>query len=169
MANPYKRYCNVNGVDRTVENDQCNSSLHHNNISHPVWTDKKYVNPMHLVNNGAQVQYRSLAENRPAQSVQVVIPSPYREAGRTNAKSTPPVRDFAPASASPPFDYHLLLLSLAEDYFAAAHGAGSMLALVRRQSDILEYQKLVATGLSCLEASLKVFLMQHKLKPRLND
>lgn len=61
-----------------------------------------------------------------------------------------------PASATPPLDYQLLLLSLAEDYFAAAHGQGSMVALARREVEMEQYYKLIATGLGCLEAVLKV-------------
>ena len=61
-----------------------------------------------------------------------------------------------PANATPPLDYQLLLLSLAEDYFAAAHGQGSMIALARREVEMEKYYKLIATGLGCLEAVLKV-------------
>lgn len=60
------------------------------------------------------------------------------------------------ASATPPVDYQLLLLSLAEDYFAAAHGQGSMVALARREVEMEKYYKLIATGLGCLETVLKV-------------
>lgn len=62
----------------------------------------------------------------------------------------------APGNATPPLDYQLLLLSLAEDYFAAAHGQGSMVALARREVEMEKYYKLIATGLGCLEAVLKV-------------
>lgn len=61
-----------------------------------------------------------------------------------------------PGNATPPLDYQLLLLSLAEDYFAAAHGQGSVVALARREGELEKYYKLIATGLGCLEAVLKV-------------
>ncbi len=60
------------------------------------------------------------------------------------------------AKAAPPLDYQLLLISLAEDYFAAAHSEGSMVALLRREMEFQRYYKLIATGLGCLEAVLKV-------------
>lgn len=60
------------------------------------------------------------------------------------------------ASATLPLDYQLLLLSLAEGYFAAAHGQGSMVALAQREVEMEKYYKLIATGLGCLEAVLKV-------------
>ena len=53
-----------------------------------------------------------------------------------------------------PVDYQLLLLSLAEEYLAAAHGMGSMAALAQRETDRHEYYKLIATGLGCMEAVL---------------
>lgn len=62
-----------------------------------------------------------------------------------------------PSHPEPPLDYQILLLSLAEEYFAAAYGCGSMADIVRRERDIQEYYKLIATGLGCLEAVLKHF------------
>ena len=58
---------------------------------------------------------------------------------------------------TPPLDYELLLLSMAEEYFAAAYGYGSMAAVVQREADVQEYYKLIATGLGCLEVVLSHF------------
>lgn len=60
--------------------------------------------------------------------------------------------------SEPPLDYQVLLLSLAEDYFNAAHGQGSLVALAQRGMEMESYYKLVATGLGCLETVLKVGL-----------
>lgn len=62
----------------------------------------------------------------------------------------------AAQSPTPPLDYQLLLISLAEEYFAAAYSGGSLAALVRRETEMQSYYKLIATGLGCLEAVLKV-------------
>jgi hypothetical protein len=56
----------------------------------------------------------------------------------------------------PPVDYQVLLLSLADEYLNAAHNFGTKAALATREADVEEYYKLVATGLGCLEAVLKV-------------
>lgn len=56
----------------------------------------------------------------------------------------------------PPVDYQVLLLSLADEYLNAAHRHGTKMALATSQADVEEYYKLVATGLGCLEAVLKV-------------
>ncbi|KAL9116534.1 MAG: hypothetical protein Q9187_006939 [Circinaria calcarea] len=69
-----------------------------------------------------------------------------------------------PEITYPPIDYQLLLLSLAEDYLAAAHGGGSIVALLQREGQLDEYYKLVSTGLGCLEAVLKNFRMQPNLE-----
>ena len=61
------------------------------------------------------------------------------------------------SSVEPPLDYQLLLLSLAEEYFAAAYGCGSMVATVQREVGTQEYYKLIATGLGCLEVALSRF------------
>lgn len=55
-----------------------------------------------------------------------------------------------------PVDYQVLLLALADEYLNAAHRHGTKMALATSQADIDEYYKLVATGLGCLEAVLKV-------------
>lgn len=59
-------------------------------------------------------------------------------------------------SNTPPVDYQVLLLSLADEYLNAAHRHGTMTALTTHQGDVEEYYKLIATGLGCLEAVLKV-------------
>jgi hypothetical protein len=64
-----------------------------------------------------------------------------------------------PLEQHPPIDYQLLLLSLAEDYFEAAHGGGALVALVMRNELLNRYHRLIATGLGCLEAVLKVHPM----------
>ena len=65
-----------------------------------------------------------------------------------------------PPYQTPPLDYQLLLLSLAEEYFAAAYGYGSMANIARRETEMESYYKMMATGLGCLEAVLKHFKMQ---------
>ena len=61
-----------------------------------------------------------------------------------------------PKPSEPPLDYQVLLLSLAEEYFNAAHGQGSLVALAQRGMEMDNYHKLVASGLGCLETVLKV-------------
>ena len=59
----------------------------------------------------------------------------------------------------PPLDYQLLLLSLAEEYFAAAYGHGSITDILHRENEMQNYYKLIATGLGCLEAVLKRYTL----------
>lgn len=56
----------------------------------------------------------------------------------------------------PSVDYQVLLLSLADEYLNAAHSHGTTVASLRKDNDVEEYYKLLATGLGCLEAVLKV-------------
>lgn len=113
--------------------------------------------------------------------VAVVIPSPSQPSAQTqrrksmpmmaphpkqNFQAIPSTKSSVPTtlpSQQPPVDYQLLLLSLAEDYLAAAHGQGSSKALVDWAIDMQQYYKLVATGLSCLEVVLK----RSKLQPQM--
>jgi hypothetical protein len=59
----------------------------------------------------------------------------------------------------------MLLVALAEEYFASAHSIGPPLARKMREDLVGDYHKLVATGLGCLEASLKP--THIRLAPRL--
>lgn len=75
--------------------------------------------------------------------------------------SKPPPATLAhDASLIPPVDYQMLLISLADEYFTAAHARGPVTALAQQQAEIHTYYKLVATGLGCLEAVLKHFRLQ---------
>ena len=69
-------------------------------------------------------------------------------------------QSMSPAHQTPPIDYQLLLLSLAEEYFAAAYGLGSIADISRREAKMQSYYKMMATGLGCLEAVLKHCKMQ---------
>lgn len=68
-------------------------------------------------------------------------------------------------SAKPPVDYQVLLLSLADEYLNAAHARGTIVSLATRETDVEEYYKLVATGLGCLEAVLKVSELLYQEMP----
>lgn len=59
-------------------------------------------------------------------------------------------------SSIPSVDYQSLLLSLAEEYFTAAHSGELSDAIQRGETESQAYYKLIATGLGCLEALLKV-------------
>jgi hypothetical protein len=63
-------------------------------------------------------------------------------------------------SDEPPLDYQPLLLSLADEYLAAAHSHGMLVALSRREVSADQYYKLVATGLGCIESVLLNWRLQ---------
>jgi hypothetical protein len=63
-------------------------------------------------------------------------------------------------SDEPPLDYQLLLLSLADEYLAAAHGHGMRVALAKREASADQYYKLVAAGLGCIESVLQNWRLQ---------
>ena len=124
--------------------------------NHPIHMDMKYINPMQLNKDASPSRYQSSVISRPSQSVQVVIPSPNPRNESISTNPLPHTQGFPPVTVPPHLDYQLLLISLADDYIAAAHRAGAIVALHQREVDVLEYQKLVIAGLTCLEASLKV-------------
>lgn len=52
-----------------------------------------------------------------------------------------------------------MLLSAADEYIAAARGMGSLIVRDRKDADLRQYYKLMATAMGCMEAVLKDFSM----------
>ena len=107
----------------------------------------------HLISQ-PQSQQRACAVAIPAPST----PNPSLLAHASNGY--PGSHNMPPAQYQTPLDYQLLLLSLAEEYFKAAHEYGSMADIGSREDEMQSYYKMMATGLGCLEAVLKHFKMQ---------
>jgi len=57
----------------------------------------------------------------------------------------------------------ILLVSLAEEYFKAAHELAPAAALSMSNNEVEAYERLIATGLACLDTALK----NVRLPPRL--
>jgi hypothetical protein len=53
-------------------------------------------------------------------------------------------------------DYDMLLISLSDEYIAAAHKLGPKVAVLEKEGDVEAYNGLIAAGLGCLEAALRV-------------
>lgn len=103
----------------------------------------------------SQTQQRAYAVAIPPSSVPASPLSAHARNGYPISQTMPPT-----PYQTPPLDYQLLLLSLAEEYFAAAYGYGSMADIARRETEMRSYYKMMATGLGCLEAVLKHFKLQ---------
>ncbi|KAL5319804.1 hypothetical protein ACEPPN_012862 [Leptodophora sp. 'Broadleaf-Isolate-01'] len=69
----------------------------------------------------------------------------------------------AAASSDPIHDKAMLLISLAEEYFESAHNLAPSVVFSMTDADVHAYEKLVATGLGCLDTALK----NVRLPPRL--
>jgi len=93
-----------------------------------------------------------------AQMMRAAPPTP--NSAVTNGFAYPAANTVPAAMAEAPIDYHLLVISMAEGYFAAAFGNGSAQELTKREVQTDVYYKLIATGLGCLEVALRVFLLR---------
>ena len=102
----------------------------------------------------SQTQQRAYAVAIPVPSASAAPLAAQGSNGYLGSQNMPP-----PRYQTPPLDYQLLLLSLAEEYFAAAYGYGSMADIARRDSEMQSYYQMMATGLGCLEAVLTHFKM----------
>jgi hypothetical protein len=54
-----------------------------------------------------------------------------------------------------PLDRPLLLMSLAEEFFSAAHDLAPAVSLSRTSENVEVYEKLISTGLGCLDTALR--------------
>ncbi|KAL4941424.1 hypothetical protein BDV06DRAFT_212640 [Aspergillus oleicola] len=103
--------------------------------------------------------------------VQVLIPTPSPDVQQKiqrplSKKQTQkqPAQQPAQKPAKPGIDYQVLLLAMADEYLNAAHSHGTQVALLRREMELEEYYRLVATGLGCLEAVLKNWRLQPRVE-----
>ena len=89
-------------------------------------------------------------------------PQPYTAATQSHHESQVQQK---PTPLTPDFsvEYQLLLVSMAEEYFTAAHSRGSMANILSLDDDCEEYYKLLSLGLSCLEGLLR----RYKLSPEM--
>ncbi|KAF2146126.1 uncharacterized protein K452DRAFT_219688 [Aplosporella prunicola CBS 121167] len=82
-------------------------------------------------------------------------------------RQTPTVEVRIPQPAPASLDHTQLLLSLADEYIAAAHSIGSRVALARPEAEEDKYYKLMATGLGCMESVLKNFRLHPRMEATL--
>ncbi|KUJ19983.1 uncharacterized protein LY89DRAFT_467811 [Mollisia scopiformis] len=132
------------------------------------------VNPMYTSNgyqmptSQAQVQQpqyispAQLQQQAPARAQHYQHPSQL-----SNSRPTPnSLSKYTPIPPTPstdsPLDTAMLLVSLAEEYFVAAHELAPAAALSMTSTNVDVYQKLIATGLGCLDTALK----RVRLAPR---
>ncbi|KAI4150214.1 MAG: hypothetical protein LQ341_001147, partial [Variospora aurantia] len=95
---------------------------------------------------------------------------PTHSTQRSTSTPTPvprPIASAHPVPQSYPIDYQLLLLSLAEDYLATAHGQAFDANFKDRENSLQLYYKLVAAGLACMEAVMKRFKLQPQMEANL--
>jgi hypothetical protein len=95
--------------------------------------------------------------------VEIPLPQPQHKIHRpssgqasSSSSNVPTVKKEESRPPEPVVEYDLVLLSLAEEYINAAHSIGPTVALYRRSEDMEKYYQLVAMGMSCMEAVLKV-------------
>ncbi|KAL4780540.1 cohesin loading factor-domain-containing protein [Aspergillus varians] len=104
--------------------------------------------------------------------VQVLIPAPspevqqkiQRPPSKKQTQKQPTQQPAQKKPAKPGIDYQVLLLAMADEYLNTAHSHGTTLALLRREMELEEYYRLVATGLGCLEAVLKNWRLQPRVE-----
>ena len=114
-----------------------------------------YYPPQNFQNQ--YIQPSQIFQQPPAQMGQ------YHSTGRQNSapSATNGMRVASSPSTSSP-DTTSLLLPLAEEYFEAAHALGPAISISMESNHVDVYQKLIATGLGCLDTALR----KGKLSPR---
>ncbi|KAH5336467.1 hypothetical protein HBI23_048150 [Parastagonospora nodorum] len=97
---------------------------------------------------------------KPKGHPQVVIP-------RSSNHHLTPTRHAQPPPKALPADLSVMLLSAADEYIAAARGMGTRVVRSRREADVLQYHKLMATGLGCMDTVLRDFHLLPRDEARL--
>ena len=121
-----------------------------------------------------QAQFQLPQYLNPAQLQQYPLPQPYLPPQQQQVQQTiEPQRISAPMpkssahinlpkTAESEIDRPLLLISLAEEYFDAAHKLAPSVSLSMTEPNVEAYEQLIATGLGCLDTALK----KVRLSPR---
>ncbi|KAI9646602.1 hypothetical protein NHQ30_004597 [Ciborinia camelliae] len=65
-----------------------------------------------------------------------------------------------------PLDYPLLMVSLAEEYFGAAHELAPAVAVAMTEENVHEYHKLITVGLECLTIALKQLKLPARMEAK---
>lgn len=94
---------------------------------------------------------------------QPAAPSPMHPQSQTYRSFPQERTDTPPKPKAAPIDAYDLLPSLAEEYLTGAYQLGFAAAQRADAATVKQYQKLVATGLSCLEAAI----ISGKFEPRM--
>jgi hypothetical protein len=135
----------------------------HQKPSTPIATSKRsqpapspvtYATPQIMIPAPSPMTQANMQSQTPKKQIQAQQNEEKRQSIQLSAEK--PEKPTPAKSTKPPVDYQVLLLSLADEYLNAAHSRGTTTSLAGRESDVEEYYKLVATGLGCLEAVLKV-------------
>lgn len=91
---------------------------------------------------------------------QVVIP-------RSSTHQLTPTKHAHPPPKALPADLSVMLLSAADEYIAAARGMGALVAREKREADVRQYYKLMATGLGCMDTVLRDFSLMPRDEAKL--
>lgn len=68
-----------------------------------------------------------------------------------------PTKQAHPPPKALPADLSVMLLTAADEYVAAARGMGALVVREKREVDLRQYQKLMATGMGCMDTVLRDF------------
>ncbi|KAF2179111.1 hypothetical protein K469DRAFT_674812 [Zopfia rhizophila CBS 207.26] len=106
------------------------------------------------------VEQQATSQQRSHPQVIIKRSTPQSLSAPTKAQHAPPARAL-------PVDQSVLLLSMADEYVAAARGMGPLAAMAQREADLNRYYKLMATGLGCMETILKRFNLAPRKEAQL--
>jgi Cohesin loading factor len=124
------------------------------------FSDQPSINPMQA---SLPVQPPTIHPQfiNPAQLFQQAIPqyqsySPASFHRQVPAPASNTLIKMSPANhPSPQLDRPALLMSLAEEYFDAAHSLAPSVSVAMTDTNVETYEKLISTGLACLDTAMK--------------
>jgi hypothetical protein len=119
--------------------------------SGPPQAQAQFQPPQYL--NPADLQQRPPPQPYPSQQQQYI-----QQTSQTQRLSNPTFENSARMAPTKPAESEInrpmLLISLAEEYFNAAHELAPFVAMCMNEENIEAYEQLIATGLGCLDTAL---------------
>ena len=147
-------YWNQNGhMQHGITPGHSNNGYYAQAPAQPQYQQPQYQQPQYI-SPAALLQQQAPPQPRPSQQYQHIP-----ETSSGSRKLSTPIKDTSRMAPAPPVNTQLemdrLLISLAEEYFEAAHKLAPAVSPSMTAADVDSYSQLIATGLGCLDAALK--------------
>ncbi|KAF2024714.1 hypothetical protein EK21DRAFT_78057 [Setomelanomma holmii] len=125
--------------------------------------------PVQRTSNAGIGQMDGSQDNRRYSAQPTPAPPTSKQVHRSQShqENGPRPQQRTPSTPALPADLSVMLLSAADEYIAAARGMGALVVREKREADLRQYYKLMATGMGCMDTVLRDFTLMPRDEAKL--